>query len=228
MKTKIFFLHNVLLTIVHFEVLFVVALDRRIVTALLDEVILSREGGTFLRDFMDATIPYRVHPYFSFPLFCRPSQPHQHSAINHPKMKRSFEAMQASAMASKADRSVSFALFEVVYMVDCSETTKDLFYGKRDFSRFQTEHLTEEKELGNLRDLKQRKRRQQDYQLDTLAEIRRRRIENRILDIIQGGERQQATNTERSDICFQMCCIPLRQVSMHAPRSHHSQMANAA
>eukprot|EP00977_Amphora_coffeiformis_P003289 scaffold609_cov170-Amphora_coffeaeformis.AAC.43 len=142
-------------------------------------------------------------------------------------MKRSFEMMQASKVNSKADRSVSFASFEVVYMVDCSGTTEDLFYGKRDFSRFQTEYLSEKKESGDLRDLKRRKRRQQDHQ-HTLAEIRRRRIENRILDIIHGSERQSASNTDRADICFQIRCIPLQQVSMHTHRPRQCQMANAA
>jgi len=134
--------------------------------------------------------------------------------------------MQASAIDSKANRSVSFASFEVVYMVDCSGTTKDLFYGSQDFSRFQTEYLHDGEGSGKLRDLNRSKRRQRSCQHETTAEIRRRRIENRILDIIHRNE--PADNAERADMCFQIQRIPLTQVSMHTPRQHHSQMANAA
>lgn len=113
-------------------------------------------------------------------------------------------------------------------MIDCSETTQALFYGKRDFARFQTDYINEQKNSGNLGKLRQRKRRQLQYQYETLSDIRRRRIENRILDIIYEGQRQQTANTERTDICFQQRCIPLRRISMQTSRPQQSQMANAA
>lgn len=142
-------------------------------------------------------------------------------------MKRSFETMQASAYEVEK-RSVTFAASTKVHMVDCSNTTTDLFYGKADFSRFQSDYLTEEKRAGTLTQLKKRKRHQQDYQYETVAEIRRRRIENRILSMIHEGQRQQATFANQTDICFQQRCIPLQRLPMRAEHPRQAHMAFAA
>lgn len=144
------------------------------------------------------------------------------------KMKRSFDAMQASK-SSSTKRSVRFSPLTVVYVVDCTETTRDLFYGKRDFSQFQTDFITEEKKAGNLPELQRRKRRQMDYQYETVAEIRRRRIEDRILHMIHQGQSRNAENIEQDDICFQRRCIPLQRVSMMSPTTpSKTGMAHAA
>ena len=63
-------------------------------------------------------------------------------------MKRSFDTMQANSKESSMDRSVRFSQWTMVFLIDCADTTTDLFYGKRDFSQFQSEYLEEEKEAG--------------------------------------------------------------------------------
>lgn len=144
------------------------------------------------------------------------------------KMKRPFDTMQASN-SSSTKRSVRFSPLTVVYFVDCTETTRDLFYGKRDFSQFKTDYIAEEKTAGNLPELQRRKRRQMDYQYETVAEIRRRRIEDRILHMIHQGQARNTENIEQNDICFQRRCIPLQRVSMMSPTAPSKPgMAHAA
>ena len=142
-------------------------------------------------------------------------------------MKRSLETMQASSNSS-AKRSVTFSSVNLVHTIDCSDITTNLFYGKADYSRFQTDFMAEEKRSGTLTELRRRKRRQQDYQYETVAEIRRRKIENRILSMIQEGQRHQAAAARQLDICFQQRCIPLQRVPMRATQSQQSRMLDHA
>ena len=140
-------------------------------------------------------------------------------------MKRTFETMQGTK--APAERSVRFAASTVVYDVDCSETTKSLFYGKSDYAQFQSDYIAEQKQTGCFRKMAARKRRQLNYQHETLTEIRRRRIENRILDIIHQGQTQ--LGDQQNDICFQRRCIPLQTVSIMNPsKPQQSGMAHAA
>jgi hypothetical protein len=141
-------------------------------------------------------------------------------------MKRSLEAMQASSTSSTTRRMVTFAESSEVHVVDCTDTTKSLFYNKRDFSRFQSDFLQDETEAGDLTELRRKKRRQKDYQHDTITEIRRRRIENRILEIMQQG--QQTSADDNNDICFQQRCVPLNRVPMRPNPPHRSHNAHAA